>query len=709
MSPNPSPVRGLAELGWPRSQLHLAVEALVTERRLGSGGAAATSGPGRAPGAGEDIEAWLGRAVARYDLEATAVDAAYDEVESLLDALAPALVPLGGDGPESFLVLLPDGPRRMRALGPGGASRVLERRLVREVLCSSLAPHIAALERRLERAGASIHRRSRVLDRTVGAMLSSDAQVGRSWLVRPSSGGSFWGRLRREGLLTQLGVLLGMRMSMTVLFIVAWVVLGSVSLGAGTDRGIVVAWGLMIGTVAMFQISGEWIQSTISIHVNRLLRRRLLQGTFHLDVDELRSEGAGSLFGRVIDADRLHGFAIGGGFEVLAGVFQLVGAMVVLLFDPLLLALTGVWAGAVVVLGRRLHRKNRTLTRSRISLTHDIVDGMVGYRTRLVQEHPDRWHAAENARLGRYLGHSERFDRASLVLGLVPGAWQIATFAVLGLRFASTADTETSLWLPLGGVLLVYGAMRSFADGVPLLSMAAMAWEQVAPLVAAPPAHTQVVDPRRDHDDGPGQARPLLDLQGVRFEYPGRPRPVLSDCRLEVSRGDRLLLQGPSGGGKSTLGALICGLRAHGTGTILLDGLDRHALGFEAWRSRVVSCPQFHENHVFADTMAFNLLMARAWPPSEPDLDEAREVCEELGLGPLLERMPLGIQQIVGETGWRLSHGERSRMFIARALLTRADVLVLDESFAALDPQTLHPSVECVLRRSQTVLVIAHP
>ena len=73
------------------------------------------------------------------------------------------------------------------------------------------------------------------------------------------------------------------------------------------------------------------------------------------------------------------------------------------------------------------------------------------------------------------------------------------------------------------------------------------------------------------------------------------------------------------------------------------------------------------------------------WPPEPSDLDEAETVCRELGLGTLLDRMPAGIMQMVGETGWRLSHGERSRLFVARALLHGAPLVVLDESFGALD------------------------
>ncbi|MFY9557570.1 MAG: ATP-binding cassette domain-containing protein [Blastocatellia bacterium] len=123
----------------------------------------------------------------------------------------------------------------------------------------------------------------------------------------------------------------------------------------------------------------------------------------------------------------------------------------------------------------------------------------------------------------------------------------------------------------------------------------------------------------------------------------------------------------------------------------------------------MVSAPQFHENHVFTGTFAFNLLMGRNWPPAAEDFAEAEEVCRELGLGELLDRMPAGLLQMVGETGWQLSHGERSRLFLARALLQESELVILDESFAALDPETLRQSMNTALDRAKTLLVIAHP
>ncbi|MCB1807524.1 MAG: hypothetical protein KDJ99_20950, partial [Candidatus Competibacteraceae bacterium] len=66
-----------------------------------------------------------------------------------------------------------------------------------------------------------------------------------------------------------------------------------------------------------------------------------------------------------------------------------------------------------------------------------------------------------------------------------------------------------------------------------------------------------------------------------------------------------------------------------------------------------MAAPQFHENHILTETLAFNLLMGRRWPPAEQDLQEAETLCEELGLGDLLRRMPAGLHQMVGESGWQ--------------------------------------------------------
>ncbi|WP_394850867.1 ATP-binding cassette domain-containing protein [Pendulispora brunnea] len=207
----------------------------------------------------------------------------------------------------------------------------------------------------------------------------------------------------------------------------------------------------------------------------------------------------------------------------------------------------------------------------------------------------------------------------------------------------------------------------------------------------------------------PTPASTLLDVRNLSFRYRESGNDVLHGVTLRIRNRDRILVEGPSGSGKSTLGTLMSGLRSPHSGLLLLQGLDPASIGTEAWRKRIASAPQFHENHILSNTLAFNILMCRQWPPRKEDLREAETICRELGLGPLLDRMPGGLMQRVGETGWQLSHGERSRVYLARALLQGAELVILDESFASLDPETQTQALECARTRAPTLMVIAHP
>jgi len=115
-----------------------------------------------------------------------------------------------------------------------------------------------------------------------------------------------------------------------------------------------------------------------------------------------------------------------------------------------------------------------------------------------------------------------------------------------------------------------------------------------------------------------------------------------------------------------------------------------------------------HDDCLVSGSLAFKLLMGRRWPAEPSDLIEAEKVCRELGLGDLLDRLPGGLHQVVGESGWRRSQGERTRVFLARALLQQPELLVLDESFSALDSDNVERAMRCVTNRARAVLAIAH-
>lgn len=268
--------------------------------------------------------------------------------------------------------------------------------------------------------------------------------------------------------------------------------------------------------------------------------------------------------------------------------------------------------------------------------------------------------------------------------------------------------------ISIGGIVFAFRSLQYLVEGLSQISGALIAWDHAALVFKAagrskPHAARQAPQPTHIQELPETETMPLLVAQGLGFRYHNRADMVLKDCNLQIHPGDRILLQGPSGGGKSTLVALLTGLRAPQHGTLRFRRKDSGPLGTEHWQRYVVAAPQFHENHIMTETFAFNLLMGRRWPPTWQDLQEAEAICRALGLGDLIDRMPAGMLQVVGEMGWQLSHGERSRLYIARALLQGAELVVLDESFAALDPQNLCQALECVIERAPTLLVVAHP
>jgi ATP-binding cassette subfamily B protein len=317
------------------------------------------------------------------------------------------------------------------------------------------------------------------------------------------------------------------------------------------------------------------------------------------------------------------------------------------------------------------------------------------------------WHGEEDRNLIAYLKSSEALDRLhALLTAVAPRGWLAAGMAAVGVAFIRNAASPEALGISTAGVLLGYQTLRRVVFGLGQLAGAKYAWEMVRDLFDAAAAG-ETNHPRTSVAVSPSTK--VMEARGLTYSYPGRENNALQSCTLTIREGERVLLQGASGSGKSTFGALLSGLRRQTSGLLLAGGVDQPTIGAQGWRHRVATAPQYHENHILAAPIGFNLLMGRVWPASAEDMKEACDVCHELGLGDLLERMPAGLSEMVGDTGWQLSQGEKSRVFLARALLQGAPLMILDESFAALDPETLEQCLQCVLRRAPTLMVIAHP
>ena len=662
------------------------------------------------------LNRWMEAAGEKIGIETESFESSFSDIEKVLRKAAPAIISIPDSGDpamhKGFFILLKGG-KIITFISPNlKQKRVKIKDAARFLRNPFIAPYGDAVEQLLQEAGVEEKRRDRARIALIQEQLGS-ITLPLGWLLRLSPGDNVFRQIAYEKLWEPLVTMLTSSLIQQALSLLAWWFIGRAAFGAQFDQAWLIAWGLLLFSGIPFQMKAALAQNEFSIRMGALFKQRLLYGILKLKPDEIRHQGMGQFLGRVMEADAVEMLAFGGGLTAVSAVITLFSAVGVLLIGPggwmmagLLLLLTVI----LVIQGWRYVRDAKTVISMEQSMTNNLVEKMVGHRTRLAQEIPQKWHTREDQELSAYLENNIHMDTIETQMSVIPNIWMVAGMAAVAFTLVTEKVTVTGLAISLGGVMLANQALSTIIAGIISFLQAQTAWSQVGPLFQAASRKEEGsgVAFLMDQNNLNGRS-PVLTAKSLYFRYREHGKPALNECNLQIYPGDRILLEGPSGGGKTTLAAVFSGLRTNESGLLLLHGYDRRSIGSGEWRRKIAMAPQFHENYIFTETFSFNLLMGRTWPPTMEDLKEAEEICHELGLEELLKRMPSGWQQMVGESGWQLSHGERSRVYIARALLQKADLVIMDESFGALDPENLKLALQCALRRAKTLLVIAHP
>ena len=197
-----------------------------------------------------------------------------------------------------------------------------------------------------------------------------------------------------------------------------------------------------------------------------------------------------------------------------------------------------------------------------------------------------------------------------------------------------------------------------------------------------------------------------IDFERVSFRYPGGPHDldVLRDITFTAPLGQLTALVGPSGAGKSTLLSLAARFYDPTSGTVSLDGIPLPEMARQDWCKRVAVVTQ--ELFLFHASLRENI----CYGVTNAADQEIEAVIEAAQLRDLVDRLPDGLNTLVGERGYRLSGGEKQRVAIARALLCQAPYLLLDEATSSLDSQAerrIQAALETLVR-GRTVIAIAH-
>jgi ATP-binding cassette subfamily B protein len=357
----------------------------------------------------------------------------------------------------------------------------------------------------------------------------------------------------------------------------------------------------------------------------------------------------------------------------------------------------------------------KVLSRRLMEGTLRVQEGLAELSTR-VQENVSgvqvvRAHAAETVELERFRQANQRFQEVSVDLARVRGR----LFPLM--RMAAGLGSLVVLWY--GGHLVIrqqlsMGDLVAFLGYLNLLAWPTMALGWILSVFqrgrAAMQRLEEVFATEPAIADAP-RARALqriageIEFRNVTFAYPGRERsPALRNIDLRVPAGQWVAIVGRTGAGKSTLAALLARLWDPTSGAVYLDGHDLRELKLAHVRQGVRVVPQ--DPFLFSATVRENIAFG-VDHATESDILHAASLA---GLDGDLQRLPRGLDTLVGERGVLLSGGQKQRVALARALLCPAPVLVLDDPLASVDAETERRVLERLapVLRSRTTVWISH-
>jgi ATP-binding cassette subfamily C protein len=217
---------------------------------------------------------------------------------------------------------------------------------------------------------------------------------------------------------------------------------------------------------------------------------------------------------------------------------------------------------------------------------------------------------------------------------------------------------------------------------------------------------SKIMAAESERESLPGQQKPLLEhgirLDHVSFKY--GESWVLNDASLDLPAGLLTAITGLSGAGKTTVADLVIGLLLPQKGRVLIDGIPLMSIDIRSWRQMIGYVPQ--ETLLLHDTVIKNVTLGDL-KLNETDVKGALRMA---GILDFVMKMPQGLESTVGERGGKLSGGQRQRIAIARALVHKPALLILDEATSGLDIETEANIVEtlCKLKGELTILAISH-
>ena len=437
------------------------------------------------------------------------------------------------------------------------------------------------------------------------------------------------------------------------------------------------------------------------------IRKRLLEHLEKVSVSEYEALGGGGVSAKMVtDIDTVDTFIGVSIAKFAVSLFSLFGiaaillyinwklGLIILIINPLVLFVT-------ILLGRRV-RKLKATENQKVELFQNDLSETLDLFVQI------RAFNQEKHYIKKMIANAKAIKEASTAFGWKSeAAGQLSGFVFLsGFEFFRATSMIMVLFsnLSLGEMFAVLGylwfmvtPLQDFLQIIFTYQNANSALERLNALL------TLKQEPQYEHKENPftnGETN-TLRLENVSFSYGNKE--VLHKISLEIPKGKTVALLGSSGSGKSTLAQIILGLYAHDKGEVFIDDIPVNHIGLDRLRENIALVLQ--SPRMFNDTLRQNLSLGRE--VDDEALYKALSIAQFDGV---LEKLDKGLETMIGKEGVRLSGGERQRLAIARMLVLRPNLVILDESTSALDVHTeknLFTSLADFLE-GKSILIIAH-
>ena len=467
---------------------------------------------------------------------------------------------------------------------------------------------------------------------------------------------------------------------------------------------------LLFAVLAVINFSQSYLTASVSEKVVADLRRDIFGALVYQPPGFFANRRVGELSSRLAsDSGLIQGVLRFGVPEIIRQVTFLIGALVlVTITNPrlTLVTLTAIPFAALVgwFFGRRVRRLST-------NIQDRLADAVARAEQVFTQIRTVQSFTRESYENEAYVGAVNRARdeglRRAMARASLTGAVTFAAFgAIVGVLWVGGRQVLDGALSP--GTLVAFllyavtisGAITSLAGFWANLQEAAGAARRIFEILDHPVAIESPTAPRRL----PTPVRGVVRYEGVTFRYePHLPR-VLDGIDLVLDEGVTVALVGISGSGKSTLASLIPRFFDVEEGSVTVDGIDVREMALDDLRTRIGIVPQ--EPMLFGGTVRENLLYGNL----EASQAEIEEVSLAAHAADFIETFPDGYDQVVGERGVTLSAGQRQRIAIARVMLERPKLLILDEASSSLDSES-EELIQDALERlmgGRTTLVIAH-